>query len=159
MEPRILEAVDAVNAKQKLTLLPKIEKHFGGRLQGCTIAIWGLSFKPRTDDIREAPALALIDRLLEQGASLQVHDPEATRHVQALYGDRLAYATLPNMALAGADALVIMTEWKQFLHPDFNEMRKLMRDSVIFDGRNIYSPSQMKKAGFVYHSIGRPSVV
>jgi UDPglucose 6-dehydrogenase len=159
MQARILEAVDAVNVKQKLTLLPKIEAHFAGQLKGRRIALWGLAFKPRTDDIREAPALALIDCLLERGARLQVHDPEANRHVQALYGDRLDYATLPNMALAGADALVIMTEWKEFLHPDFDEMRRLMRAPVIFDGRNIYGLPQMKKAGFVYHSVGRPSVL
>jgi UDPglucose 6-dehydrogenase len=158
IEPRILDAVDAVNTKQKLILLPKIEQHFGGELRGRTLAIWGLSFKPRTDDIREAPALVLIDRLLERGAKLQVHDPEATPHVQARYGDRLAYASLPNMALAGADALVIMTEWKEFVQPDFQEMKRLMRAPVIFDGRNVYQPSQMKKAGFVYHSIGRASI-
>jgi UDPglucose 6-dehydrogenase len=158
IEPRILSAVDDVNSRQKTVLLEKIERHFGGQLKGRTIAVWGLAFKPRTDDIREAPALVLIDRLLDRGAKLQVHDPEAIDNVKARYGDRLAYATLPNMALAGADALAIMTEWKEFVHPDFDEMRRLMRSPVIFDGRNLYNPLQMKAAGFAYHSIGRASV-
>jgi len=158
VEPRILTAVDEVNSRQKLTLLPKIERHFAGNLAGRTIAVWGLSFKPRTDDIREAPALALIDCLLERGALVQAHDPEALANVQAQYGDRLAYATLPNMALAGADALVIMTEWKEYLHPDFDAMRGLMRSPVVFDGRNLYNPAQMLRHGFTYHSIGRAAV-
>ena len=102
--------------------------------------------------------MVMIDRLLELGVNLQVHDPEAIDNVRARYGDRLAYATLPNMALAGADALAIMTEWKEFVHPDFTEMRRLMRSPVIFDGRNLYNPAQLKTAGFTYHSIGRASV-
>jgi UDPglucose 6-dehydrogenase len=159
VEPRILTAVDEVNSRQKTILLHKIERHFGGKLQGRTIAVWGLAFKPRTDDIREAPALELIDRLLAQGAALQVHDPEALENVQARYGDRLTYAAVPSAALAGADALAIMTEWKEFVHADFEEMRRLMRAPVIFDGRNLYNPAQMQAAGFVYHSIGRASVV
>jgi UDPglucose 6-dehydrogenase len=158
VEPRILNAVDEVNSRQKLILLPKIERHFDGQLADKTIAIWGLAFKPRTDDIREAPALALIDSLLDRGAVLQVHDPGALANVQARYGDRLAYASLPNMALAGADALVIMTEWKEYVHPDFETMRRLMRAPVIFDGRNLYNPSHMERHGFAYHSIGRASV-
>jgi UDPglucose 6-dehydrogenase len=158
VEPRILAAVDEVNSRQKLVLLPKIERHFGGQLTDKTIAVWGLAFKPRTDDIREAPALALIDSLLDRGATLQVHDPGALANVQARYGDRLAYASLPNMALAGADALMIMTEWKEYVHPDFDAMRRLMSSPVIFDGRNLYNPAQMQRYGFIYHSIGRASV-
>ncbi len=158
VEPRILDAVDEVNNRQKTVLFDKIEKHFCGELKGRTVAIWGLAFKPRTDDIREAPALVLIDRLLQRGVKLQVHDPEAIENVKARYGADLAYATLPNMALAGADALAIMTEWKEFVHPDFKDMRRLMRAPVIFDGRNLYNPAQMKSAGFIYHSMGRASV-
>ncbi len=159
VEPRILHAVEEVNCHQKIILLDKIDRHFDAQYKGKTIAIWGLAFKPRTDDIREAPALVLIDQLLERKVKLQVHDPEALDNVKALYGDKLAYATLPNMALAGADALVIMTEWKEFVHPDFDEMRRLMHAPVIFDGRNLYNPTQMKSAGFTYHSIGRASVL
>ena len=123
VEPRILDAVDDVNQRQKSVIFEKVDRHFGGQLQSRTIAIWGLAFKPRTDDIRDAPALTLIDRLLERGAKVQVHDPEAIDNVRSVYRDQLAYATLGKMALAGADALCIMTEWKQFVHPDFDEMR------------------------------------
>jgi UDPglucose 6-dehydrogenase len=158
IEPRILDAVDEVNQLQKSVIFDKIEKHFEGQLKGRTIAIWGLAFKPRTDDVRDAPALTLIDRLLERGAKIQVHDPEAIDNVKAIYRDQLAYATLGNMALAGADALCIMTEWKEFVHPDFDEMRRLMREPVIFDGRNLYNPAQLAAAGFTYHSIGRAAV-
>ena len=159
VEPRILKAVDEVNSLQKIILLEKIINHFGGDVSGRTLAVWGLSFKPRTDDIREAPALKLIDHLLERGAAVQVHDPEAMANVRNLYGDRLTYAVKPYTALEGADALIIMTEWKEFVHPDFDTMRKLMTGPVIFDGRNIYNPDQMKKAGFRYYSIGRATVV
>jgi UDPglucose 6-dehydrogenase len=159
VEPRILDAVDSVNLQQKTVIPTKIEKYFTGNLSGKTVAVWGLSFKPRTDDVREAPALVLIDRLLEGGAKLQVHDPEALENVRRLYGAKLAYFEQPYGALEGADALAIMTEWKQFLQPDFAVMRKLMRAPVIFDGRNLYNPAQMKAAGFAYFSIGRASVV
>jgi UDPglucose 6-dehydrogenase len=158
VEPQILEAVNEVNNRQKGILFDKLEKHFGGRLSGRAIAVWGLSFKPRTDDIREAPALHLIDRLLAKGAKLTVHDPEALANVRASYGERLAYAEQQYEALEGAEALVIMTEWKEFLNPDFDRMRKLMRSPAVFDGRNLYDPAHMKAAGFTYHSIGRASV-
>jgi UDPglucose 6-dehydrogenase len=158
IEPRILAAVDEVNHQQKAILVAKIEQHFDGRLSGRTIAVWGLSFKPRTDDVREAPALHLIDLLLAKGAKLQVHDPEALENVRRSYGDKLTYAEQPYAALEGAEALAIMTEWKEFLHPDFERMRKLMKSPVIFDGRNLYHPPQMKAAGFTYHSVGRTSV-
>jgi UDPglucose 6-dehydrogenase len=158
VEPRILDAVDAVNLHQKTVVPEKIEKHFGGKLAGRTVAIWGLSFKPRTDDIREAPALVLIDRLLAGGAKIQAHDPEALENVRRQYGDRLDYFEQPYGALEGAEALAIMTEWKQFLQPDFGLMRSLMKSPVIFDGRNLYNPAQMKSAGFTYYSIGRESV-
>ncbi len=158
VEPQILLAIDRVNDNQKTILFQRIERHFEGKLAGRTIAVWGLAFKPRTDDIREAPALALIDRLLADGAKLQVHDPEAMDNVREIYGDKLIYAPRPYDALNGAEILVVMTEWKEFLTPDFKRMRKAMKTPVIFDGRNIYELQQMITAGFTYHSIGRASV-
>jgi UDPglucose 6-dehydrogenase len=135
-----------------------IERHFGNRLRGAKLAVWGLSFKPRTDDIREAPALMLIDRLLKAGVKLAVHDPEGMKNVRAIYGAKLAYHDLPMEALDGADALAIMTEWSEFRNPDFAEMSKRMRQPVVFDGRNIYKAEAMRAAGFTYYSIGRPTV-
>ncbi len=158
LEPRILDAVDAVNQQQKYVLIGKIEEHFGGQLADKTIAVWGLAFKPRTDDIREAPALVLIDRLLELGATVQVHDPEAMANVRAIYGNKLKYSQRLMEVLEGADALAINTEWTEFRHPDFAEMRRRMAQPLIFDGRNLYEPSQMRTAGFTYYSIGRPKV-
>jgi UDPglucose 6-dehydrogenase len=139
-------------------LRAKIVEHFGENLQGKTIAVWGLAFKPQTDDIREAPALVLIDHLLKCGAKVRVHDPEAMRNVQAEYQDRLVYATNELAALDGADALAINTEWKEYHNPTFTSMRSRMRSPVIFDGRNLYKPAQMASAGFTYYSIGRPTV-
>jgi UDPglucose 6-dehydrogenase len=158
LQPRILDAVHQVNLRQKAVLAEKIERHFGGRLSELTIAIWGLAFKPGTDDVREAPALVLIDRLLQQGATLRVHDPEAMPNVRRQYGERLVYCRRCEDALQGADALAIMTEWKEFVHPEFDQMRRLMRQPVIFDGRNLYDPRRMRNAGFTYYSIGRPAV-
>ena len=158
VEPRILDAVHAVNEHQKTVLVRKIEGHFAGKLADKAIALWGLAFKPGTDDIREAPALVLIERLLELKATVRVHDPEAMANVRAIYGDRLVYCQKRDDTLLGADALAISTEWKQFVHPDFEEMRRLMRRPVIFDGRNIYNPQRMVEAGFTYYSIGRPTV-
>ncbi len=158
VEPRILDVVDRVNTHQKSIVPDKIEKFFGGKLAGRTVAIWGLAFKPRTDDIREAPALVLIDRLLAGGAKVQVHDPEALENVRKLYGDKLSYSDQPYGALEGADVLAIMTEWKEFLQPDFAQMHSLMKSAVIFDGRNLYTPRQMKAAKFTYFSIGRAPV-
>jgi UDPglucose 6-dehydrogenase len=158
VEPRILSAVDEVNTRQKMVLLEKIDQHFGGKLAGKTIAVWGLAFKPRTDDIREAPALVLIDELLARGARVHVHDMEAIPNVQAIYGDKLTYADQPLAALVGADALAICTEWSEFRNPDFGAMRQVMNAPVIFDGRNLYQPQQMQAAGFTYYSIGRQRV-
>ena len=155
IEPRIMDAVDEVNNHQKHVLIQKIEDHFQGDLAGKTIAIWGLAFKPKTDDIREAPALVLIDRLLELGAKLQVHDPEAMQNVQQKYGERLLYAQQPNDVLEGADALAINTEWGEFRNPDFEQMKRRMSSPVIFDGRNLYDPEQLRDFGFTYYSIGR----
>lgn len=154
----VMEAVDRVNEAQKCVLAGKISKHFGGDLAKKTIAIWGLAFKPRTDDIREAPALALIELMLKEGASLRVHDPEAIANVKAIYGDKLIYSDRPYGALEGADALAIVTEWQEFRNPNFELMRRLMRGHVIFDGRNLYDPRIVQGHGFTYHSIGRCTV-
>jgi len=158
LTPRILEAVDRVNSQQKYVLIHKIENHFDEQLRGKRIAVWGLSFKPKTDDIREAPALVLIDRLLEYGANIQVHDPEAMDNVRRLYGDKLQYADQPMDALDNADALAINTEWDEFRNPEFDEMKSRLASPVIFDGRNLYDPAQMKSLGFTYYSIGRTAV-
>jgi UDPglucose 6-dehydrogenase len=154
----MMEAVDTVNEAQKTVLMRKISEHFGGALAGKTIAVWGLAFKPRTDDIREAPALVLIDWLLERGATVRVNDPEALKNVQELYGEKLTYCDLRMDALEGADALCIMTEWKDYHSPDFAEMYQLLKSPVIFDGRNLYEPDRMKRRGYKYFSIGRPAV-
>jgi UDPglucose 6-dehydrogenase len=151
----LLEAVDRVNEAQKRVLVKKIRRHYGSALQEKTIAIWGLAFKPRTDDIREAPALVLIDALLAEGVALRIHDPEALTNVRALYGDRLVYCDRPYGALEGADGLAIVTEWQEFRHPDFELMRRLMRETVIFDGRNLYEPKNLTANGFTYYGIGR----
>ena len=158
-KPRILEAVHETNLQQKTVLGEKIERHFGGKLQGKTIAIWGLAFKPRTDDIRDAPALVLIDHLLKLGAKLQVHDPEAMANVRTIYGDKLAYCNLPQEALDGADALAIVTEWAEFRTPDFDDLKARMRQPAIFDGRNLYNPRQMKSLGITYYCIGKTPII
>jgi UDPglucose 6-dehydrogenase len=156
---RMMEAVDTVNEAQKNVLFQKIHQHFRGELNDKTIALWGLAFKPRTDDIREAPALVLIDSLLEAGAHLRVHDPEALGNVRPLYGERIVYCDRPYGALEQADALAVVTEWNEFRNPDFEVMRRLMRQPVIFDGRNVYDPARMASAGFTYQGIGRANIV
>ncbi|HEY8550903.1 MAG TPA: UDP-glucose/GDP-mannose dehydrogenase family protein [Vicinamibacterales bacterium] len=151
---RILDAVEAVNAAQKQLLVTKMQRHFGS-LKGRTIAVWGLAFKPRTDDMREAPAITIIESLLQQGAKVQAYDPEAQETARRIFGSRITYARKSYEALTGADALALITEWNEFREPDFARMRKLMKEPVIFDGRNIYNPVQMKAHGFTYFSIGR----
>lgn len=151
--PRILRAVDEVNQAQKHVLFDKLQRHFGS-LEGRRVAIWGLSFKPRTDDVREAPALVLIDQLLEAGASVAVHDPVALENVQKIYGNRLTYCPRQYGALEDADALAIVTEWGEFRTPDFALMKRLLNQPVIFDGRNLYDPREMAKLGFTYSGIG-----
>lgn len=158
VDPTLLAAVDGVNQRQKHVIVDKLNDHFGGNLGGKKIAIWGLAFKPRTDDTREAPAMVLIDWLLDQGATIRVHDPEAMKNVQRQYGDKLVYSPLQMSALDGADALAIMTEWRDYHRPDFAEMKQRMNSPVVFDGRNLYEPSRMKAKGFRYYSIGRPAV-
>ncbi len=159
IEPRMLQAVDAVNERQKQVLSEKIIEYFGDSLPGRLIAVWGLAFKAKTDDIREAPALVLLDRLLERGVRLCVHDPEAMDNVRARYGDRIAYASTPLEAVEGADALAINTEWDEFRSVDFQTIKRRMKSPVVFDGRNLYEPQTLAEAGFTYFSIGRQPVL
>jgi UDPglucose 6-dehydrogenase len=151
---KILKAVEAVNEWQKRALIRKMEAHFGS-MKGRTIALWGLAFKPKTDDMREAPAIVIIQSLLEKGAKVQAYDPEAMKTARGIFGSKISYVTKSYDALKGADALAIVTEWHEFREPDFNRMRKLMRNPVVFDGRNLYEPQTMKAHGFTYYSIGR----
>ena len=158
LSSRMMEAVDAVNDAQKDVLAHKLAAHFDD-LKDRTIAVWGLAFKPRTDDIREAPALVMIDSLLEAGCKINVHDPEAMANVRAIYGDRLAYCKHKYDCLKEADALAICTEWNEYRTPDFDEMRSLLKHPVIIDGRNLYDPERMAEHGFHYHGIGRGAAV
>lgn len=151
----LIEAVDRVNDNQKQVLPFKVRNFYGEKLRDKCLAIWGLAFKPRTDDIREAPALTLIDALLAEGTRIRVHDPEAIANVRQIYGDKLTYCDKPYGALEGADGLVIVTEWPEFRRPDFEIMRRLMREPVIFDGRNLYEPRTVAGLGFKYFAIGR----
>jgi len=151
---KILHAVEAVNDAQKERLVDKMQAHFT-TLEGRTIALWGLAFKPRTDDMREAPAIAIIDRLLERGATVRAYDPEATHTARAIFGDRITLCDRSYEALTGADALAIVTEWNEFREPDFEKMRNGLKTPIVFDGRNIYSPEHMRALGFTYFSIGR----
>jgi UDPglucose 6-dehydrogenase len=153
---RILEAVESVNEAQKARLLEKLDKHFGKSMKGKRIAVWGLSFKPRTDDMREAPSVPTIEGLLKRGARVTAFDPEARDVARRIFGRRIEYAPGAYEALKGADALVIVTEWNEFREPDFAKMKRLMKQPVIFDGRNIYDPAQLRDLGFSYSSIGRP---
>jgi len=151
---RILGAVDAVNQQQKERLVAKMQQHFGN-LSGKTIALWGLAFKPRTDDMREAPAIPIIERLLEKGATVRAFDPAAAPVAKKIFDDRIALCERSYDALHGADALAIVTEWNEFREPDFDKMKSLLKSPVVFDGRNIYTPEQMRALGFTYFSIGR----
>lgn len=154
----ILKAVMAVNESQKTVLFPKMKNFFRGDLKGKKIALWGLAFKPDTDDIREAPALYMIDELTKAGAFVTAYDPEAMENVKVLVGDKISFVENEYDALKDADALLICTEWGVFRNPDFDKMKLLMKDSVIFDGRNLFEISEMNKKGFYYSSIGRSIV-
>jgi UDPglucose 6-dehydrogenase len=151
----ILDAVMRVNENQKTVLFPRIKNFFRGNLKDKKIVIWGLAFKPDTDDIREAPALYMIDELVRAGAKVSAYDPEAMENVQKLIGNNISFATDEYKVLEGADALLICTEWGVFRNPDFKKMKELMNDSVIFDGRNLYEIDEMINQGFYYASIGR----
>jgi UDPglucose 6-dehydrogenase len=155
---KILKSVMKVNGIQKGVLTKKIKKYYKNELEGKTIAVWGLAFKPNTDDIREAPALVIIDELLQLGVKVRVFDPEAMENVKTIYGDRITYCKTMYDTLEGADSLAIMTEWGEFRAPDFERMGTLLREKVIFDGRNLYDLDTVKEHGFNYQSIGRPKV-
>ncbi len=152
---KILEAVMDVNERQKLHLIPKVSRYFGGELAGKHFALWGLAFKPNTDDIREAPALYMIDALLEAGATVTAFDPEAMANVKAIYGDRIRFAENQYDALQNADALLIATEWNEFRTPDFLRIVKSLKNKAIFDGRNLFDVDAVRELGFHYESIGR----
>ncbi len=154
---RILKAVMEVNAKQKIRLIPQIKEHFGD-LHGKVIGFWGLSFKPHTDDIREAPALFNIEELLAAGAIIRAHDPEAMENLKKILGSKISYHNTPYEAATGADAIFIATEWPEFRAPDFAKLAAVMRSKVIFDGRNLYELRDMKDQGFTYISIGRQPI-
>ena len=155
---RILDAVMDVNEKQKTILVPKIKTHYKNNLKGKHFALWGLAFKPDTDDIREAPALYIIEALLKEGTKITAYDPEAMNNVKNILGNKINYANDPYEALKNADALIIATEWSQFRTPDFEKLSSLLKKKVIFDGRNLYGTDQMKELGFYYCSIGREIV-
>jgi len=156
LDMQIVDAAEQVNEDQKQILLPRILTHFGGSIAGKSIAVWGLSFKPRTDDIREAPALALIDKLIANKARVTAFDPEAMPNVKKVLGDKITFAASAYDALNGADALVLATEWNAFRMPDWERVKKAMKTPVVFDGRNIYKPTQLRELGFTYYGIGRP---
>jgi len=154
-EFKILKAVMDVNTDQKTRLIPRIKAHFKNDLKGKTIALWGLAFKPHTDDIREAPALYNIDELLSEGVTIKAHDPEGMENVKKLVGDKIQYCQTPYQAAENADAVFIATEWPEFRTPDFEKLSSLLKAKVIFDGRNLYDLAAMKELGYSYYSIGR----
>ncbi|NLV93349.1 MAG: UDP-glucose/GDP-mannose dehydrogenase family protein [Candidatus Riflebacteria bacterium] len=151
----IMSAVEAVNNRQKRVLFEKLKKRFGNDLKNKTIAVWGLSFKPNTDDMREAPSIVLIENLIAEGAKIKAYDPEATQEARKIFKDKIVYADKTYEALEGADALVIVTEWNEFRRPNFERMKTAMKSHIIFDGRNLFEPSKMAELGFEYEGIGR----
>jgi UDPglucose 6-dehydrogenase len=153
----VLSAVESANERQKRVLVKKIRAALGGELKGRRIALWGLAFKAGTDDMREAPSLTLIDALLDEGVSICAHDPAATDHARALVGNRIDYAETNYEALEGADALVVVTDWNEYRHPDFARVKRTLKQPVIVDGRNLYDVEKMRELGVRYVSIGRPS--
>ncbi|HPE78107.1 MAG TPA: UDP-glucose/GDP-mannose dehydrogenase family protein [Draconibacterium sp.] len=155
----ILKAVEAVNYRQKTVLFSKIYKHFQGDLKGKKIALWGLAFKPKTDDMREAPSLVIIDKLLEAGATVIAYDPVAMEEAHRILGDKIDYAKDEYEVCIDADALVLVTEWSEFRSPNFRVLKKLLKNKLIFDGRNIYDPVEMAEQGFNYYAIGRKPVI
>ncbi len=152
----IVQAVERVNKRQKHLLGTKIRRHFDEALAGRTIAVWGLAFKPQTDDIRESPAITLLEDLLEAGAKVKAHDPQAMEHIRAIFGERITLCETMYEAATDADALAIVTEWHEYRSPDFHRMKRLMKNATIFDGRNIWDPEEIRSLGFLYSCIGRP---
>jgi UDPglucose 6-dehydrogenase len=151
----LLRATDEVNIRQKKLIADRVKEHFGANLHGRSFALWGLAFKPRTDDMREAPSLTVIEELLAAGATVRAHDPEALGSARRIFGERISYHEKNYEALEGADALIILTEWPEFRHPNFQRIRTMLKSPVIFDGRNLYDPALMKALEFRYFSIGR----
>ena len=151
----LLRATDEVNVRQKRLVAERVKQHFGPDLHGRSFAVWGLAFKPRTDDMREAPSLTVIEELLAAGASVRAHDPEALNSARAIFGDRITYHENNYETLDAADALIILTEWPEFRHPNFQRIRTMLKSPIIFDGRNLYDPALMKALEFRYYSIGR----
>jgi UDPglucose 6-dehydrogenase len=158
VEPTILQAVEDVNDGQKGLILRRVVERFGEDLTGKAFALWGLSFKPNTDDMREAPSLVTVAGLLERGARVVAHDPAAIHEARRILGDRISYVDVNYDALKGASALLIHTEWHPYRHPDFNRIRSTLLEKVVIDGRNLYSPEKMRDLGFEYFSVGRPAV-
>jgi UDPglucose 6-dehydrogenase len=152
---RILEAVETVNLEQASRFVDKVLRHFGPDLRGKRLAVWGLAFKPRTNDMRDAPAIIIIQRLLEAGATISAYDPEATEEARRIFGNRIELCANNYVALEGSDALLLVTEWQAFRNPNYERMLKSMRQPTIFDGRNIFDPGHLKEAGFTYFGIGR----
>ena len=152
-----MDAVDRVNQRQKSVLFAKIKAHFNGQIRGRTLALWGLAFKPNTDDMREAPSRVLMEALWAAGAAVRAYDPQASETTGRIYGPRadLTLCLSPEDALQGADALVIVTEWQEFRSPDFDRIQKTLKTPVIFDGRNLYDPAFMRSKGFTHYAIGR----
>ncbi|MBI2539562.1 MAG: UDP-glucose/GDP-mannose dehydrogenase family protein, partial [Deltaproteobacteria bacterium] len=155
LELPLLRAVERVNERQKGILVEKVARHFGQDLSGRAFAIWGLSFKPRTDDMREAPSITVIESLLQAVAAVQAYDPEAMEEARKLFSGRVRYYRRNYDALKDADALLIVTEWNEFRRPNFEQIKRLLKTPVIFDGRNIFDPEELRKMGFTYYSIGR----
>ncbi len=157
LEARVLKAVEEINREQRFRFAENVKKHFGGEVKGRTFAVWGLSFKPQTDDMREAPAIDIINALRDAGASFRAHDPIAMEVAKSIIGDEsVEYVDNYYDALEGADALLLLTEWNQFRKPDYERMKSLLKKPLIFDGRNQYEPAKMKELGFTYYCIGRP---
>jgi UDPglucose 6-dehydrogenase len=155
----LMKAVHDVNQQQRSTFMEKILEHFGkDGLSQARVAVWGIAFKPGTDDIREAPAMTLMSQMLEYGSSIIASDPVAHDTCYQVLGDRIEYTEEPYSALDGADALVVCTDWPEFKHPDFDELRQRLGRPVIFDGRNLYRPETMAEHGFTYYSVGRPAM-
>jgi UDPglucose 6-dehydrogenase len=159
--PQILESVEAVNSRQKEVLVRKMRQHFGADLSGRTFALWGLAFKPNTDDMREAPSRRVMELLWQSGAKVRAYDPVAADEAQRIYGARSDLVLCKNAyeAIEGADALAIVTEWQEFRSPDFDRLRKALKQPVIFDGRNMYEPSLLKRMGLTYYAVGRGAAV
>ncbi|MDE2196037.1 MAG: UDP-glucose/GDP-mannose dehydrogenase family protein [Gammaproteobacteria bacterium] len=159
-EPLMLQAVEEVNRRQKASLFQKIQTHFKGELRGRTLALWGLAFKPNTDDMREAPSRVLMEALWQQGARVRAYDPAAMHEARRLYGGQPLLSLCPTQmeCLDGADGLAVVTEWSQFRSPDLEDIRRRLKQAVIFDGRNVYSPQELRAAGFSHYSVGRPAV-